>query len=514
LRTDRSAVRLLGLLPLATLAALTALAAAWPELGRAGVRPRAGGELLVALPATPRRLDPALATSAADQIAARAVHATLLEVDAWGGLRPGLLAALPEAEPGGRAFRCRLRPGLRFHDGSPLGAAEVAASLARLLQPTTRSPHAWVALPIEGAEAVRTGRAGALSGVQVLSPTELRIALAVPFPDFPRVLAALPSAVVPRSGGGRIGAGPFQVAQPSADLPARPGAGAAAQGALRVVPFDGHWRGRPYLDALSLVGLDAREAARTFGRGEVLVAIRPEPMPQAAMLELPALSATYASVNRARLAGRAEPVRRALAAINRVELVRLFVRGPAAPLHGLLPAAALGGGQTPPSPPAPPPSGDAGRLTLLVSSDAPFHRAVADRLQVKLFDRGVKVAVEAVPAEVFAVRAQRKDYDLALLEVPLQTVTPAAAALQAAFALDGPATALESLAALGTADRGALPAHLASLEERLDAVPLFAAALRVSARPGAVQGLLPGADGGIDFGDVWLLSQRSGNGAP
>jgi hypothetical protein len=133
---------------------------------------------------------------------------------------------------------------------------------------------------------------------------------------------------------------------------------------------------------------------------------------------------------------------------------------------------------------------------------------------VKLFDRGVKVAVEAVPAEVFAVRAQRKDYDLALLEVPLQTVTPVPAALQAAFALDGPATALESLAALGTADRGALPAHLASLEERLDAVPLFAAALRVSARPGAVQGLLPGADGGIDFGDVWLLSQRSGNGAP
>jgi peptide/nickel transport system substrate-binding protein len=489
--------------------ALAALTAVWPAPSRAGVRPRTGGALTVALPATPRQLDPALATSASDQIAARAVHATLLEADAWGGLRPGLLAALPEADPGGRAFRCRLRPGLRFHDGAPLGAAEVAASLARLLLPATRSPHAWLALPIEGAEAVRTGRADALSGIQVLSPTELRIALAVPFPDFPRLLAALPSAIVPRSGGGRIGAGPFLVAQPSADPLAQPTA--AAQGALRLVPFDGHWRGRPFLDALSFAGLDAREAARTFGRGEVLAAIRPEPLPQAATLELPALSATYASVNRARLAGRAEPVRRALAAINRAELVRLFVRGPAAPLLGLLPAAPAPGQRVAPPPP---PAGEATRLTLLVSSDAPFHRAVADRLQVKLFDRGIKVAVEAVPAEIFAARALRKDYELALLEVPFQSVNPSATALQAAFALDGPAAALESLAWLGTVDRGALPARLTALEERLEAVPLFSAALRVSARPGAVQGLLPGADGAVDFGEVWLLPPRSGNGGP
>ena len=39
------------------------------------------------------------------------------------GCLPQLAASVPEPEASGRLFRIRLRPGLRFHDGSALTAA-------------------------------------------------------------------------------------------------------------------------------------------------------------------------------------------------------------------------------------------------------------------------------------------------------------------------------------------------------------------------------------------------------
>jgi peptide/nickel transport system substrate-binding protein len=260
----------------------------------AGLPPRYGGDLVVALPAAPADLDPARASTPADLLAARALHATLVEVDAVGVLRPGLLAALPEAEPGDRAFRMRLRPGLRFHDGQPVTAADVAASLSRLLLPAVRSSHGWIALPIHGAEEVRQGRAATLPGVEVLSDLELRVVLDLPFPELPRALAAAPAAVVKaRDGEARpaSGAGPFRLAPGSA----------GREGQIRLLAFDGFHRGRPYADGVTLAWTDTRRAARAFGRGEVDLLLGPEAPPGAAARALPALTVTCALVNAARL---------------------------------------------------------------------------------------------------------------------------------------------------------------------------------------------------------------------
>jgi len=468
--------------------ALAALLAA-PNARSGALPPRYGGEVRILVPEIPSDLDPARASSPAELAAARALHATLLETEPSGRLRPGLLAEMPEAEPGGRAFRMRLRPGLRFHDGQPLLAADVAASLARLLQPSVRSPHAWLALAIQGAEAVREGRAPSLAGVQALSELELRVALDAPF-DLPRALAAAPAAIISRGG---AGAGPFR---PSG----------RTEGALRLPAFDGHASGRAYADALVLTRLDARRAARAFSRGEADLALRPEAVPGGAASELPALTASYALVNPRRLGSLAAALRRDLADLDRAELTRLFVRGPAVPLAGPLPPAIL-----PPAAEAPAhPAGLARsasrrKLSLLVSSCAESHRAVADRIQVKLFDRGVRVVVEPLEPGAFAARLAAGDYDLALLAVTFVSASPPLAALQLAQALGGVPLARRALARLGSAEAAVVAAEVA---EAVQAVPLFASGLRASARSG-LEGLAPRPDGTLDPGGLWARPARA-----
>lgn len=466
----------------AGLASAAALALALPA--RAGLPPRYGGELALALSAWTGDLDPARAASAAELLAVRAVHATLVEVDASGAPRPGLLAVLPEAEPGGRAFRLRLRPGLRFHGGTPLGAAEAAASLSRLA--AARSPHGWIAAAVKGAEEVRQGRAAALSGVQVLSDTELRVELDLPFPDFPLALAAVPAAVV-RAAAPGDGAGPFRRA---GEVP----------GGLRLAAFEGFYRGRAFADGLVLLGLDARRAARAFARGEIDLALRPEPVPGAAApVPLRAVTATWAVANPRRLGAQAGEVRAALSA-DRADLAR-YVRGPAAPMWSPLPSAIWPARSAAAAAvPARERQGQAPRLSLLVPAGE-ASRAVADRLQVKLFDRGVRVAVEALPPEAFAARLAAGDFELALLTRTLAAPAPAPAAVEVAWALGGPPAARRALARLAGADPGGAAAEAA---EEAGAVPLLSTGLIASPRSG-LHGLAPLPDGGFDPGDLWTL---------
>ncbi len=381
----------------ARLARLLALAAALaPGAAAAADRPAYGGELRVALPIPPRVADPALAREPQDLWLARALHATPLTLQADGALGPGLLERVPEPLQGGRAFQLVLREGLRFADGTPLTAGDLAASLARLLRPEVASPHAWVAVAVQGAEEVAAGRAAALAGVRVLSERELLVTLAFPFPRWPAALAALPAAVVSPGG---AGAGPFR-----------------RDGLDRLVASEHHWRGRAYADALAFAALDPRAAAQALEQGRVDLVARPE---GTAGLAQARTVVALAAVNGRRLGAGAPAVRRVLAALDRGDLVRRFVRAQAEPLATLLPAP-LVDGPTPaaaPAAPAPAPAqeGVPARAVLVLPSWLADARAVADRLQVRLFDAGVKVALEPLDARALPARLAAGDYDVALL---------------------------------------------------------------------------------------------------
>jgi peptide/nickel transport system substrate-binding protein len=469
-------------------ALLLALALPFPAL--AGVRPAYGGEIRAVLPAAPRVTDPAVAADPCDLLLVRAVHATPLELDADGRLAPGLLEEIPSAEAGGRAFRLRLRAGLRFADGTPLAASDLAGTFVRVL--TRDGPNAWLALPILGADAFQAGRAATLAGVQVLSERELLVTLAFPMPEWPWALAAPAAAVVSRGG---AGAGPFVLQ-------------ALDAGGARLTANPNHWRGRPFADRLTFTWGDARAAARALGRGEADVVFRPEATAgAAASAPTPPLLATFAVVNWRRLGAGAERVRRVLGALDRAELGRRYARGPSAPTATLVPQPLLA---PPPSAagtaPGPAPSGPQSRLVLLAAADAPDQRAVAERLQVKLFDAGVRAAAEVEGASRFAARLAAEDYDVALVPVQIVALAPALAGGQVAQATRGPAAARRAMAELAGLAPSAAAEQAERLTRTLDLVPLFSTGVRASSGPG-LQGLRVRADGGIDLGDLWLLRE-------
>lgn len=455
----------------------------FPRAAHAGVRPSYGGDIRILLPSPPRLSDPSLAVGPSDLALVRALHATPLELDAQGRLAPGLLEEVPAPEAGGRAFRLRLRAGLRFSDGTPLAAADLAASLTRLL--SRDGPHAWLALPILGADALLAGRAATLAGLQVLSERELLVTLAFPMPEWPWALAAPAAAVASPRG---AGAGPFVLQ------------GLDASGA-RLSPNPAHWRGRPFADRLVLGAGDARTAARALQRGEADLVLRPEAAAGAASsAPAPALVATMAVVNARRLGAGADRVRKVLGSLNRAELARLYARGPSAPMSTLVPSALLPA-LAPPPPPAPA-GGSTSRLVLLAQADGPDQRAVAERLQVKLFDGGVRAAAELEAPARFAVRLAAEDFDVALVAVPVLALAPALAAGQVALATRGPLAARSAMAELAGLGPEAAADRAAALTRSLDLVPLFATGARASAGP-ALEGLRVRADGGVDPGDLW-----------
>jgi peptide/nickel transport system substrate-binding protein len=357
--------RLPGRPPAAPLAALALLLAALaPGPADAGSRPRYGGSLAISLPGVPVTTDPALAEDTADLFLTAQLHQPPLARDAAGRLVPVLLAKVPEPEDGGRTFRLELRPGLRFHDGTPITARDLADTLTRVGDGALRSPHAALVLP--------------LAGLEVESPTTVVVRLAVPYPRWPEALAEPGLSVTTRGpGGGRVGCGPF--------------APADAEGG-RLWAFPGHAEGRPFLD----------EVVPLYGRaGDVDLAPGTRP-----------LLSTYLFVSRSR------PDARALAsrldrALDREELVHTFVPGDAIPQSSLLPppldpSPTLGPGPRGPARLAP------GPLVLIYDAAAPGHRAVAERIQLRLHEAGLETRLEAVTGAEIRERLTTRKYDLAL----------------------------------------------------------------------------------------------------
>jgi len=484
------AIRTRAALACAGLLALTALQ---PSLAMAAARPAYGGELRVALTAPAHLADPALAETPPDLALAEALHATPLVLRPDGSLEPALLAEPPVAGADGRSYRLLLRDGLRAWDGSPLGAADLAESLARLLRPQVGSPHAWLSVAIQGADEVLAGRAATPSGLRVLSERELVVTLAFPLPEFPGALAALPAALVSAQG---AGAGPFRPPAPSAP------ATQAWQARLEANPFG--WRGRPFADALLLSAPDAHAAARALQAGELDLSLRPEAT--AASLAVPRPTVTYARISAGRLGAAAEVVRATLAALDRADLVHRFQRTPTEPLAALLPPPLLPPEPLPPlgAPPHAGPGAAGTRVVVMVPSGASDARALAERLQVKLFDAGLRPVLQPVEPSRFAARLAARDYDLALVQVTLLSGATALAAGQVAGAAAGPQSARRAERALAGLDGPALAAAAAALRAELELVPLGTAAGRASPGP-ALRGLVLRPDGSFDAGDLWRL---------
>ena len=89
-----------------------------------------GGELRVGIESDPGSLDPGHATDTSSALVTRQVFETLVDIDSGFAVVPRLATRF-ERSADGRTWTFTLRPGVRFHDGSPFDATAVAANLSR-----------------------------------------------------------------------------------------------------------------------------------------------------------------------------------------------------------------------------------------------------------------------------------------------------------------------------------------------------------------------------------------------
>lgn len=108
--------------------------------------------LLFGLSGSPDTLDPHATTGTLTFQTMRSVYDTLLEPNADGELIPALATGWTVNDDG-TEWEFRLRPDVRFHDGSSFDAADVVASLNRLRDPDFASPSAHEYRMIERVEA-------------------------------------------------------------------------------------------------------------------------------------------------------------------------------------------------------------------------------------------------------------------------------------------------------------------------------------------------------------------------
>ncbi len=212
----------------------------------AETRPQYGGVLRVAMRAAPASLDPAEIDSPInaqpDSIAIRSLAMlmfdTLVATDGSGRIQPGLATSW-QTSPGSQRWQFHIRRGVKFHDGTPLGA-EIAAASLRTANPTWNVSTDGDTVAIEAAKSEAT----------------LLAELALPR-----------NAILKRNPGGTpSGTGPFHIVdwQPVKKL--------------SLAAEENCWRGRPFLDAIEIeMGKSFREqmTALELGKSD-LVEVAPE----------------------------------------------------------------------------------------------------------------------------------------------------------------------------------------------------------------------------------------------
>lgn len=410
----------------------------------AASRARYGGALKLVVVGKMGEADPLYADAPLEAALISLVAQPLCRLDANQKIEP----ALAQDFTGGHlSFELKLAPAPRG-DGKPLSASDAAGALQRALREPT--PYRGLLLPLEGAHSV-----------SAVGSDRLGLRLSFPWPDLGAGLChpALALARTPRSDG----AGPF-----------------TAQGAQGAYAAQKSWpRGRPFVDSLTLTASDARGAARLLAQRRAHLALGISPADAAPP---PMLSATYLLFSSER-AGPA--VRAALEkAVNREELTRFFVRAPSAPMTGLLPPAL--GAPPPASAGAAAPPGGQRPLTLAWDAANEDHRAVAERLQVKLQGLGYRVALEPKPRRALREAWAKGDYTLMLQQVLLPPVPAPALGVVATLARHPDVAArLRPLGAVADPRERAERARALAqdLAPQLELLPLYAQGLSLQPAP-------------------------------
>ncbi|HZN91482.1 MAG TPA: peptide ABC transporter substrate-binding protein [Myxococcales bacterium] len=439
----------------------------------AGGRPRYGGVLRVALASPVADPEPLTVDRPETAALAALLAPPLCRLDPQRGVVPTVVD-VSRSQPN------RVQISLRA--GGLRRPSDLADRWSALSQPASLSPYRALLAPLRGEGRGLTASAGTFD-----------VALSYPWPDLERTLCH-PALGMPDGG-------PYTATPPRVSF------------AFNLASPEG----RPFPDRLQLVAADERRATRLFStrQADLLLGATvddaqagggPGPVPAA---PAPALFATYLVYRSAHAGAELRTVLEQ--SVDPQDLVQRFISAPAVPMTQLLPPALMPAAAAPPAPVAGPAPRAPGReLTLFYDTTLDEHRAVAERIQVRLHDRGYRLTLKPVTRAELGARWASGDYDLMLRSLLLPPVPAAALALAIELAGRHDLLAVELSTIGAVADANARDARAreraAVLRASLPLLPLYARAPQLSAAP-QVLGLR--ADGfGLPMLDQVFLSQE------
>ena len=171
----------------------------------------------------PATLDPMLIGDPGSALVARQLYEGLTRWDPGKREVVGAVARSWDVSKDGKTFTFKLRPGLTFHDGTPVTADDFVFAFDRIAQRKNASDLAYVLQRVKGFSAVNeTGKSQHLEGLRAPDKQTLVIELSEPDQTFPAVLTH--PALVPLASPAvanedeflrnPVGNGAFQMAQP------------------------------------------------------------------------------------------------------------------------------------------------------------------------------------------------------------------------------------------------------------------------------------------------------------
>jgi peptide/nickel transport system substrate-binding protein len=281
-------------------------------------------QIVAAIEATPTNLDPRMATDAYSERIGQLVFSKLVRVGPDLRLVPDLAERWEQPSP--TRYRFHLKPGMRFHDGTPVTAADVVYTFRWILDPANGSPH----------------RAAYAQIQDIVAEDDLTVRFDLSAPHAP-FLTNMVRGIVPAHAGDDpgfpdhpIGSGPYRLTA------FRPGE------VIELEAFDGYPGGPPPTRHLVLrVYPEDTVRLLALKKGDVqfvLNALPPDALdilkaePHLVVERAPGTNYSYLGFNLRDPVLKVRAVREAIArAIDRDAIIDSIYRGQARPATGLLP---------------------------------------------------------------------------------------------------------------------------------------------------------------------------------
>ena len=393
--------------------------------------PALAEELVIGRANEPSSMDPQFSRTGNNGMTSQHVFDRLVEPDADNQLKPALAISWKVIEP--TLWEIQLREGVKFHDGRPLDAEDVAFSLKRAKE-VPNSPASFA------------GAVGKIAEVEITGPLTLRIRTTVPAPQLIEDIGVV--YIVSRTAAAGAASADFAAGKPTIGTGPYRYVSWAPGDRLVLERFDGYWGKHPQFDRVTMRFIPrdpARIAALLAGDVMLIDQVSPRDVKdlkaggKADVFSIASTRLVYLALDSSRdrspfvtdVAGKpldANPlrdvrVRRAISSmIDRSAIVDRLLEGSGEAAGQMVPKGL--GGHDPGL--APPPLDLAGARRLLAEAGWPQGFGLAVHTSSDRFPRdsdigqaigqmltrgGIKVTrVEALPYAIYAAAATRREY--------------------------------------------------------------------------------------------------------